>query len=135
MRVITDRIGIPELFVDETLPDATHPLYFHHRVVPPGGRAHAPHLHAADQVEGIFVIEGEAEVELDGEVRRLTAGQGALLNTRRLHGFRNAGATPLRYLVMTAPGPPQVAADRSAESGESSPGSAASRGRDGGAPR
>ncbi len=135
MRVITDRLGVSELFVDETLPDAASPLYFHHRIVPPGGRAHAPHVHAADQVEGLFIIEGEAEVELDGEVRRLTAGQGALLNTRRLHGFRNAGDTPLRYLVMTAPGPPQVAADRSAESGESSPGSAASRGRDGGTPR
>ena len=110
MRVITDRLGVSELFVDETLPDAEHPLYFHHRTVPPGGRAHAPHVHAADQVEGIFVIEGEAEVQLEGEVRRLTAGQGALLNTRRLHGFRNVGSAPLRYLVMTAPGPPQVVA-------------------------
>ena len=114
MRVITDRLGISELLVDETLPDAANPLYFHHRVVPPGGRAHAPHAHAADQVEGIFIIEGEAEVELDGEVHRLQAGQAALLNTRRLHGFRNAGDTPLRYLVMTAPGPPLIAANGAA---------------------
>ena len=134
MRVITDRLGISELFVDETLPDAASPLYFHHRAVPPGGRAHAPHAHATDQVEGIFVIEGEAEVELDGEVRRLTAGQAALLNTRRLHGFRNAGATPLRYLVMTAPGPPLIATDGTAGGGEPSSGSAASQGR-GDAPR
>ena len=126
MRVITDRLGISELFVDETLPDAANPLYFHHRAVPPGGRAHAPHAHAADQVEGIFVIEGEAEVELDGEVRRLTAGQAALLNTRRLHGFRNAGATPLRYLVMTAPGPPLIATEGTPGSGEPPSGSAAS---------
>jgi mannose-6-phosphate isomerase-like protein (cupin superfamily) len=82
-------------------------------------------------MEGIFVIEGEVEVELDGETRRLTAGQGALLNTRRLHGFRNAGATPLRYLVMTAPGPPVVAVDRAAGSGERSSGSSGQR-RDGG---
>ena len=133
MRVITDRLGVSELFVDETLPDAAYPLYFHHRAVPPGGRAHAPHVHAADQVEGIFIIEGEAEVELDGEVRRLTAGQAALLNTRRLHGFRNAGSTPLRYLVMTAPGPPLVATNGSAGSGGPSSGSASGQGR-GGAP-
>src|SRR5205823_12122137 len=109
MRVITDRLVVSELFVDETIADAEHPLYFHHRIVPPGGRAHAPHVHAADQVEGFFVIDGEAEVQLEGEVRRLRAGQGALLNTRRLHGFRNVGDTPLRYLVMTAPGPPLAA--------------------------
>jgi mannose-6-phosphate isomerase-like protein (cupin superfamily) len=108
MRVITDRIGVSELYVDETLEDAEHPLYFHHRTVPPGSRAHAAHTHGADaeQVECFFIIEGEAEVQLEGEVRRLRAGQGAVLNTRRLHGFRNAGETPLRYVVMTAPGPP-----------------------------
>lgn len=106
MRVIADRIGISELYVDETLPDPEHPLYFHHRTVEPGSRAHAAHTHDADQVEGFFIIEGEAEVQIDDEFRRLHAGQGAVINTRRLHGFRNAGDTPLRYVVMTAPGPP-----------------------------
>jgi mannose-6-phosphate isomerase-like protein (cupin superfamily) len=108
MRVITDRIGVSELFVDETLPDADHPLYFHHRTVAPGGRAHAAHTHGpdAEQVECFFIIEGEAEVQIEDEVRRLHAGQGAVINTRRRHGFRNAGDGPLRYLVMTAPGPP-----------------------------
>ena len=119
MRVITNRLGVSELFVDETLPNAEHPLYFHHRTVPPGGRAHEAHVHAADQVEGLFIVEGEAEVQIEGETRRLTAGQGALINTRRLHGFRNVGATPLRYLVMTAPGPPQVAASAPGTAGSS----------------
>ena len=108
MRVVTDRIGVSELFVDDTLPDAEHPLYFHHRTVAPGSRAHAAHTHGADsgQVEGVFIIEGEAEVQIEDEVRRLHAGQAAVINTRRRHGFRNVGDTPLRYLVMTAPGPP-----------------------------
>jgi mannose-6-phosphate isomerase-like protein (cupin superfamily) len=110
MRVITDRIGISALYVDETLPSAEQPLYFHHRSVPPGGRAHAPHVHDADQVEAFFVIEGEAEVQVDDERYHLTAGQGAVLNPRRLHGFRNAGTAPLRYIVMTAPGPPPAGA-------------------------
>jgi mannose-6-phosphate isomerase-like protein (cupin superfamily) len=112
MRVITDRIGVSELFVDDTLPDAEQPLYFHYRVVAPGSRAHAAHTHGPDaqQVEGFFIIEGEAEVQLEGEVRRLHAGQGAVINTRRLHGFRNVGDAPLRYVVMTAPGPPPAAA-------------------------
>ena len=115
MRVITDRIGVSELFVDDTLPNAEHPLYFHHRTVEPGSRAHAAHIHrtveGADasgppQVDGFFIIEGEAEVQIEDEVRRLHAGQGAGINTRRLHGFRNLGDGPLRYIVMTAPGPP-----------------------------
>jgi mannose-6-phosphate isomerase-like protein (cupin superfamily) len=106
MRVITDRIGVSELFVDETLPDADHPLYFHHRTVAPGGRAHAAHTHGpdAEQVECFFVIEGEAEVQIED----------------RRHGFRNAGDGPLRYLVMTAPGPPPAnAIGRAPAPGES----------------
>lgn len=117
MRVITDRMGVSELFVDDTLLDAAYPLYFHHRTVAPGSRAHAAHTHAAapdaggvPQVECFFVIEGEAEVQIEDEVRRLHAGQGAVINTSRLHGFRNAGDVPLRYIVMTAPGPPRAAA-------------------------
>jgi mannose-6-phosphate isomerase-like protein (cupin superfamily) len=108
MRLITDRIGVSELYVDETLADPEYPLYFHHRTVEPGSRAHAAHTHGGEegQVEGFFVIEGEAEVQIEDEVRRLRAGQGALINTRRLHGFRNAGQTRLRYIVMTAPGGP-----------------------------
>jgi mannose-6-phosphate isomerase-like protein (cupin superfamily) len=57
-------------------------------------------------VECFFIFEGEAEVQIEDEVRRLHAGQAAVINTRRRHGFRNVGDTPLRYLVMTAPGPP-----------------------------
>jgi mannose-6-phosphate isomerase-like protein (cupin superfamily) len=112
MRIVTDRIGVSELFVDDTLPQDDYPLYFHYRtVVAPGSRAHAAHTHAADgQVECFFIVEGEAEVQIEDEVRRLHAGQGAVINTRRLHGFRNVGDTPLRYLVMTAPGPPPAAA-------------------------
>ena len=100
-----------ELFVDDTLPHDDYPLYFHYRTVEPGSRAHAAHTHEADgQVECFFIVEGEAEVQIEDEVRRLHAGQGAVINTRRLHGFRNAGDTPLRYLVMTAPGPPPAGA-------------------------
>src|SRR5919199_1796905 len=106
MRLITDRIGIPELFVDDTLENAEYPLYFHHRIVPPDSRAHAAHTHDADQVEAFYIVEGEAEVQIEDEVRVLHAGQGAMINTRNLHGFRNAGSGPLRYLVMTAPGAP-----------------------------
>jgi mannose-6-phosphate isomerase-like protein (cupin superfamily) len=108
MRVITDRIGVSELFVDDSLDSPEHPLYFHHRTVEPGSRAHAAHIHegADGQVECFFIIEGEAEVQIEDEVRRLHAGQGAVINTSRLHGFRNAGDGTLRYVVMTAPGPP-----------------------------
>jgi mannose-6-phosphate isomerase-like protein (cupin superfamily) len=110
MRVITGRIGISELYVDETLENAEYPLYFHHRTVAVDSRAHAPHTHDADQVEAFFIIEGEAEVQIEDEIKQLKAGQGAVINTRRLHGFRNIGRTPLRYVVMVAPGPPPGAA-------------------------
>ena len=100
MRLITDRTGISELFVDETLADPASPLSFHQRTVPPGSRAHGAHTHAADQVEAFFVVEGEAEVQIEAEVRHVHAGQGAMINPCRLHGFRNVGDTPLRYIVM-----------------------------------
>jgi mannose-6-phosphate isomerase-like protein (cupin superfamily) len=111
MRVVTNRIGVSALFVDDTLPRDDYPLYFHCRTVESGSRAHAAHTHDVEgQVECFFVIEGEAEVQIEDEVRRLHAGPGAVINTRRLHGFRNVGDVPLRYLVMTAPGPPRAAA-------------------------
>lgn len=121
MRVITDRIGVSELFVDETLEDASFPLYFHHRTVPVGSRAHAAHVHSADQVEAFFIIEGEAEVQIEDEVKHLTAGQGAVINTRRQHGFRNIGQTPLRYVVMTAPGAPQTSGGATSWQGNDAP--------------
>ena len=111
MRTVSNRIGVSELFVDDTLDADDFPLYFHHRTVEPGSRAHAAHIHNAEgQVECFFIIEGEAEVQIEDEVRRLHAGQGAVINTRRLHGFRNVGDTQLRYVVMTAPGAPPAAA-------------------------
>ena len=109
MRVITDRTGISELLVDETLSDPEHPLYFHVRTVPPGSRSHAPHTHdpEAGQVEAMLVLEGEAEVQIEDERRTVHAGQAVLINTRRLHGFRNTGQTDLRYVVIVAPGRPR----------------------------
>jgi mannose-6-phosphate isomerase-like protein (cupin superfamily) len=112
VHIITDRIGVKQLLVDDTLPDAAHPLYFHHRVIPVGQRAHEAHVHPTPQVEAFFVIEGMAEVQLEDEVYQVSAGSGVVLNCARLHGFRNIGDTELRYVVMTAPGPPPAAALR-----------------------
>lgn len=105
MREITNRTGIPRLLVDETLPDPEHPLYFHYREIPPGSRAHAPHVHSTPQVEVMYVVAGEAEIQLADECYTISTGMAAEVNCSRLHGIRNAGDTPLKYMIIIADRP------------------------------
>src|SRR5262245_64118036 len=48
---------------------------FHHERLMPGRRVSWPHAEA-DEDEFVFVIEGEPDLWIDGELRRLKAGDG-----------------------------------------------------------
>lgn len=58
------------------------------------------HLHAVEEV--LTVLEGEAEVWLDGEHRRITAGQSVIVPAGLKHGFKNSGSGTLRVQAILA---------------------------------
>ena len=60
------------------------------------------HTHA-DHTDTFYVLEGEAEFTLDGEVRRFGPGGFVAAPIGTVHGFRNAGSGDLRLLNVHAP--------------------------------
>ena len=75
----------------------------HERRVPRGGRRPPAHVHP-DRVEAFWVLAGEAEFELDGDVTAAPAGTFVLVPGGVAHTF---GAAPTgqeaRLLVLHAP--------------------------------
>ena len=56
--------------------------------------------------ETYLFLEGEAEGTFDGEAYRLGPGDVAFAGAGCVHGFRNVGKNPLRWLETQAPQPP-----------------------------
>lgn len=67
-------------------------------VVKPHAATHPPHRHAED--EFFFVLEGSAEVILNGETRVVHPYASFYCPSDSLHGIRNPGDTELKYLVI-----------------------------------
>lgn len=74
----------------------------HERQVPPGGRRPPPHVHP-DRTEAFWVLDGDAEFELDGEVTRAGAGSFVLVPGGVAHTFGASPAAAARILVLHAP--------------------------------
>jgi mannose-6-phosphate isomerase-like protein (cupin superfamily) len=64
-------------------------------------------LHVLGHDEVYYVLEGEGEVESDGERRRVTAGMAAYLYSGENVGIRQVGTEPLT-LIVAYPLPPTV---------------------------
>ena len=60
------------------------------------------HCHA-DHVDSFYVLEGEAEFVVGGEIVRVGAGAYVAAPAGVNHGFRNAGEGELRMLNIHAP--------------------------------
>ncbi len=71
-------------------------------LVPPGVEGPPTHVHTSDQL--YFIVEGELEVELGTEVRRITAGEGLLIPAGLPHHNRNVSDRPETHLEVIAPG-------------------------------
>jgi len=69
----------------------------------PAGVA-GPHDHPFE--ESYYFLEGEGEGTFDGQSYRLTPGDVAFAGVGCVHGFRNVGDGPLRWLETQAPAPP-----------------------------
>jgi quercetin dioxygenase-like cupin family protein len=61
-----------------------------------------PHTHS-DHADSFYVLEGEAEFMVDGEVLRALPGSWVSAPIGVSHGFRNAGDGELRLLNVHAP--------------------------------
>lgn len=70
--------------------------------VSPGLPGPPPHIHHRED-EAFYVLEGEVELNVEGNVS--TAGPGSFVNVPKgtLHTFKNAGTTPARFLGIVAP--------------------------------
>jgi len=74
----------------------------HERHVPAGGRRPPPHVHP-DRTEAFWVLDGEAEFDLDGELTRATAGSFVLVPGGVAHTFGAPAERAARVLVLHAP--------------------------------
>ena len=68
----------------------------------PGIPGPPPHIHHGED-EAFYVLEGEIELTVKGEV--FMVGPGSFVNAPKgtPHTFRNAGTTPARFLALLAP--------------------------------
>lgn len=67
-------------------------------VVGPRLAIHAPHRHAED--EFYYILEGKAEIFLNGETRVIGPDSTFYCPSNSLHGIKNATDGQLRYLVI-----------------------------------
>lgn len=74
----------------------------HERNIPAGGRRPPAHVHP-DRAEAFWVLDGEAEFELDGELTRVGAGGFVLVPGGVAHTFGATAQTAARVLVLHAP--------------------------------
>jgi quercetin dioxygenase-like cupin family protein len=64
--------------------------------IDPGASA-ARHTHPGDEIS--YVLEGEAELLIDGEPARVVkAGEAFVIPAGKVHGARNPGTAPLRFV-------------------------------------
>ena len=94
-RVESTKVGYQYWFADRDFVDGrTLKL----SVVGPHLATHAPHQHPED--EFFFVLEGNAEFFLDGKTKVVGPYTSLYCPSHVMHGIRNAGDTPLKYLVI-----------------------------------
>ena len=68
----------------------------------PPGEGEVKHLHRRAR-QLFFVLDGELQIELGTEVLTLGAGDAVEIEPAQAHRARNAGASPVSLLVISAP--------------------------------
>jgi quercetin dioxygenase-like cupin family protein len=84
----------------------------------------APHVHSFE--EGFYLLSGEAVVGINDQAYRLRAGDFGVVKVGALHGWRQVGPVPVRWLQMAAPQPKAAGKERDTffQKGGVAPGSA-----------
>jgi quercetin dioxygenase-like cupin family protein len=68
----------------------------------PPGRVEQRHHHQRSR-QFFYVLQGEAMLELEGVMHRMTAGQGLHVAPGEVHQMGNASGTDVRFLVVSSP--------------------------------
>ena len=71
--------------------------------VVPQGLGAPPNRHAGES-ESFVIVSGAVDFMLDGETRRLGAGESVVVPDGALHAFAAVGPEPARLLIVNAPG-------------------------------
>lgn len=74
----------------------------HERHIPAGGRRPPAHVHP-DRAEAFWVLDGEAEFELDGDLATAAAGSFVLVPGGVRHTFGATASAAAHVLVLHAP--------------------------------
>jgi mannose-6-phosphate isomerase-like protein (cupin superfamily) len=97
--ITTDGSTIRSLLDLSVAPVANHSLA--EATLPAGGRTERHH-HAGSE-EMYYLLAGEALMEIDGEEKRVTAGDAILIPVGTRHQITNTGADDLTFLCTCSP--------------------------------
>ncbi|HET9052708.1 MAG TPA: cupin domain-containing protein, partial [Cyclobacteriaceae bacterium] len=106
-KTIPTNAGYQYWFADKNFLDDSRTLKL--SVVDAGKATHVPHKHPED--EFFFVLEGQAEFYLNGKTKTVGPYTSLYCPPNSEHGIRNAGGTPLKYLVIKKYEPVTAATD------------------------
>lgn len=67
----------------------------------PGLAPHEPHEHAGEEI--IFILEGTVEALVGTERKTIGAHTAIFCPEHVMHGIRNVGTVPMRYVVVRVP--------------------------------
>ena len=88
--------------IDEAFGASHHRLLF---IEYQPGASIALHDHTFE--EAYFILEGEVQATLDGQIYQVKAGDVVWTGVGCVHGFANVGQAPVRWLETFAPQPPR----------------------------
>jgi mannose-6-phosphate isomerase-like protein (cupin superfamily) len=94
-KIESTKAGYQYWFVDKNLADGKT---LKMSVVKPHSATHPPHIHGED--EFFFILEGKAEIYLDGKKKVIGPNTSLYCPSNIEHGIRNIGDTKLKYLVI-----------------------------------
>jgi quercetin dioxygenase-like cupin family protein len=91
--------GLMHPFVNEAC--GAKQLRMHVSVINAGEAPHAPHQHAGEEI--IYLMEGTAEALVGDAWQRIEAPTAVFCPEHVMHGMRNAGSGPMKYLIIRVP--------------------------------
>ncbi len=94
-KIESTKVGFQYWFVDKNFLDGRT---IKMSVVKPHSATHPPHKHLED--EFFFILEGKAELYLDGKTKEVEGLASFYCPTNIEHGIRNIGDKELKYLVI-----------------------------------